>query len=157
MLWVSISWCRIIFRLRWSVWKIFAYWTYSLTDTIAQVVGRPEDQLHKLDVLRAHSADRRSYSIYHSHLGVYPVQFPLGKHLLIAGPIIVYPGLQKYQTYCPAQWFSLWITTAALFGLPGSPQLGKSRKQSRQSNWFWSSTSCLRLAVLNMESWLTHG
>ena len=52
-------------------------------------------------------AAHRSYFNYHSHLGVYPVQFPLGKHLLMAGPIIVYPGLQKYQTYCPAQWF--WL------------------------------------------------
>ena len=106
--------------------------------------------------LRAHRADRRSYSMYHSHLGVYPVHFPLGKHLLIAGPIIVYPGLQKYQIYCPAQWFSLWITTAEFFGLPGSPLLGKTRKQPRKLNWLWSSTSCLRLTMLKKkESWLS--
>ena len=98
--------------------------------------------LARVTILRDCSqSTHRSYFNYHSHLGVYPVQFPLGKHLLIAGPIIVYPGLQKYQKYCPAQWFWLWITTAELFGLPGSPQLGKTRKQPRQLNWFWSSTN----------------
>ena len=144
-----------------TVWYVnfFPCWIYS--ETICQI--NKEDmnwnQFYKLDVLaETHYAVRRfhrSYFIYHSHLGVYPVQFPLGKHLLIAGPIIAYPGLQKYQTYCPAQWFSLWITTAELFGLPGSPHLGKTRKQPRQLNWFWSSTSCLRLTMLKKESCMT--
>ena len=37
------------------------------------------------------------------HVGVFPLHLPLGKHLLTAGPIIVYPGLQRYLTYSPAQ------------------------------------------------------
>ena len=37
------------------------------------------------------------------HVGVFPLHLPLGKHLLTAGPIIVYPGLQRYLIYSPAQ------------------------------------------------------
>ena len=37
------------------------------------------------------------------HVGVFPLHLLLGKHPLTAGPIIVYPGLQRYLTYSPAQ------------------------------------------------------
>ena len=66
------------------------------------------------------------------HCIVVPLQLPLGKHRLTAGPRIVYPGWQRNLMYSPAQWFLLIITE--FFGLPGLPQLGRTKKW-RQSGY----------------------
>lgn len=66
------------------------------------------------------------------HVGVFPLHPPLGKHLLTAGPAIAYPGLQRYLTYSPAQWFLLrLITRTALSSSPGSPQSRKTANKKR--------------------------
>ena len=67
------------------------------------------------------------------HIGVFPLHPPLGKHLLTAGPTIAYPGLQRYLTYSPAQWFLFrLITRTALSTSPGSPQSRKTANKKRR-------------------------
>ena len=56
--------------------------------------------------------------------GIFPLHCPPGRHFLTAEPNMVNPGLQRYLTNSPAQWL---LIITAFSGLPGSPQLGRTK------------------------------
>ena len=93
---------------------------------------------------------------------VFPLQLPLGKHLLTAGPSIVYPGLQRYLTHSPAQLVP-WTSTA-FSELPGWPQLATTRELGQ--NGMGNSISQLKQHMMsritinqqkiNLRDWIPH-
>lgn len=58
-----------------------------------------------------------------------PLHLPLGKHRLTAGPVMVYPGWQRYLTNSPAQLLLFMIIALAIF--TGLPQLGRTKRKVR--------------------------
>ena len=53
---------------------------------------------HAVKVISPFLFKNVSFYIKFLHCTPFPLQLPLGKHLLTAGPSIVYPGLQRYLT-----------------------------------------------------------
>ena len=70
------------------------------------------------------------------HEGCIPLQLPEDRHILVAGPIKRYPGLQMNDTDSPVQYRE--PSFCPLNGEPGSPQLTKANKDSeniKEEGW----------------------